>query len=86
MDYLLNLLSTGFDFIWGFIKVVLTIFIFWEFFVAKLLGVSVWTIMGIRFGSNWALKNFSPRHQPARVRKRKNQKQEDKQDLFYEDA
>jgi len=86
MDYFINLLSLGFDFTINIIKTVLFIFIFWEFIVAKLLGVSVWTIMGIRFGSNWALKNFSPKHQPARVRKRKNQKQKDNQDIFYEDA
>jgi len=86
MDYLAELFFMGVDYVWLFIKYVLILFIFWEFFLAKILGVSVWTIMGVRFGSNWALKNFSPKYAPVRVRKRKNQKQEDNQDLFYEDA
>lgn len=76
MDYLFELI----------ILPPLLLFIFWELFIARILGVSVWTILGIKFGANWALKNFTPKvsKQPAKVKRDPNPK--NNQDMFYEDA
>lgn len=84
MDYLSELFFMGVDYVWTAIKYVLCIIIFWEFFLAKMLGISVWTVLGVRFTSDWFLKNFSPKYAPVKSRTRK--KKTDNQDLFYEDA
>tara|TARA_R100000995_G_scaffold28991_1_gene12833 strand:- start:2343 stop:2579 length:237 start_codon:yes stop_codon:yes gene_type:complete len=71
-----------------FILYPLLFILFWECFLAELLGVSVWAILGIRFGSDWALKNFSPRLSKATAKSKRDIKQDvnKEQDLFYEDA
>tara|TARA_R100000353_G_scaffold174870_2_gene143769 strand:- start:598 stop:834 length:237 start_codon:yes stop_codon:yes gene_type:complete len=71
-----------------FILYPLLFVLFWECFLAEIIGVSVWTILGIRFGSEWALKNFAPRFSKVTSKSRKDIKRDlDKEhDLFYEDA
>ena len=66
----------------------LCIFIFWELFVARVLGISVYTVLGLRIGSRWALKNFAPKlsDKPQPVRQKARSTKTRNNDLFYEDA
>ena len=71
-------------------------FICWEVIISQMFGISFWTIMGLSQGSKWALKNFSPKQQPARNNTSRssnprngnprNRIKNNNQDLFYEDA
>ena len=66
----------------------LMLFLFWELFVARIFGVSVYTILGLTFGSRWAVRNFAPKQIPAATKTKRKPRGTDKVDnnLFYEDA
>jgi hypothetical protein len=69
----------------------LLLLVFWEVIISQMFGISFWSIMGLSHGSRWALKNFSPKQQPVKVSKPKDnkpnkQRKNNNQDLFYEDA
>ena len=71
-----------------FVLFPLCIFIFWELFVARVLGISVYTALGLRIGSRWAIKNFTPKlsDNPKTVRQKVRSTKNRNNDLFYEDA